>query len=210
MKLSLITAAIAVLVVVPANAEVYLWPKPQSVTWGNGQLEIPVSVLNELPKTFKIHGPNISELQSAITRYTKLIWHEKWTPVQEPLEKSPKADDGKPKKPLHSLTVTVADPHAKLALGVDESYSLNILANGNAGSIQAKTVWGALRALETFSQLVQGHVDKKGLFVARAPVTIEDAPVYSHRGLMLDTSRNYYPVEDILRTIDAMAYNKLN
>ena len=27
---------------------------------------------------------------------------------------------------------------------------------------------------------------------------------------MLDTSRNYYPVEDILRTIEGMSMNKLN
>lgn len=31
-----------------------------------------------------------------------------------------------------------------------------------------------------------------------------------HRGLLLDTSRNYYEVDDILRTISAMSANKLN
>lgn len=39
---------------------------------------------------------------------------------------------------------------------------------------------------------------------------IEDAPTFPYRGVMLDTARNYYTVEDILRTIDGMSYNKLN
>jgi hexosaminidase len=41
-------------------------------------------------------------------------------------------------------------------------------------------------------------------------VKIEDAPTFPYRGVMLDTARNYYTVEDILRTIDGMSYNKLN
>lgn len=37
-----------------------------------------------------------------------------------------------------------------------------------------------------------------------------DAPIFGHRGVLLDTSRNYYEVEDILRTIGAMSWNKMN
>lgn len=41
-------------------------------------------------------------------------------------------------------------------------------------------------------------------------VYVWDSPLFGHRGLMLDTSRNYYQVEDLLRTIEAMSANKLN
>lgn len=41
-------------------------------------------------------------------------------------------------------------------------------------------------------------------------VRVNDAPLFGHRGIMLDTSRNYYPVKDLLRTIEAMSMNKLN
>lgn len=39
---------------------------------------------------------------------------------------------------------------------------------------------------------------------------IFDKPLFGHRGVLLDTSRNFYPVRDLKRTIEAMAMNKLN
>lgn len=37
-----------------------------------------------------------------------------------------------------------------------------------------------------------------------------DWPIFEHRGVMLDTTRDFYKVEDMLRTIGAMSANKLN
>lgn len=62
-----------------------------------------------------------------------------------------------------------------------------------------------MRGLETFSQLVWGQPAR-----VAAGVSVWDWPMFAHRGVMLDTSRNYYEVEDILRTIGAMSANKLN
>ena len=44
------------------------------------------------------------------------------------------------------------ESHPQLA--TDESYSLVVPADGSAATIAAATVYGALRGLETFSQLV--------------------------------------------------------
>nr|POE79308.1 beta-hexosaminidase 2 [Quercus suber] len=106
--------------------------------------------------------------------------------------------------PLQTLLVFVSDLTAPLHHNVNESYSLTIPTWGPA-NLSAETVWGAMRGLETFSQLVWGDP----LRVA-VGLYIWDAPLFGHRGVVLDTSRNCYAVEDILRTIGAMSVNKMN
>lgn len=86
----------------------------------------------------------------------------------------------------------------------DESYSLNVTQNG--AKIQANTVVGALRGMETLLQLVQP--DRSGYFLPA--VSIEDAPRFRWRGLMIDVGRHFEPVSVIERTLDGMAAVKLN
>lgn len=99
----------------------------------------------------------------------------------------------------------MADLSAFLHHGVNESYTLSIPSRSATAHLRAETVWGAMRGLETFSQLVWG----KPSLVA-VGLDVWDSPLFPHRGIMLDTSRNFYEVEDILRTIGAMSANKLN
>jgi len=97
-----------------------------------------------------------------------------------------------------------------LAGQFDESYNLSVTTDGKA-TITAVTSIGCLRALETFSQLFYQHpTTDGGIYTPLAPVYIEDQPAFSHRGLNLDVSRSYYAVTDILRTIDALSWNKFN
>ncbi|ORX70934.1 hypothetical protein DL89DRAFT_267039 [Linderina pennispora] len=80
-----------------------------------------------------------------------------------------------------------------LGLETDESYTLD-------ASLKAKSPYGVVRGLETFSQLV----------VVNTPISIKDAPAFPHRGVLFDTSRNWYSVDAVKHTLDAMSYNKLN
>jgi len=105
--------------------------------------------------------------------------------------------------PLKLLTLIIQDPDAGLVHGVDESYTLSILPS--SAILTAKTTWGAMRGLETFSQLAWGRPT-----CVAVGVHAWDSPLYAHRGITLDTSRNYYPVKDLLRTLEAMSMNKLN
>ena len=90
------------------------------------------------------------------------------------------------------------------ALGVDESYTLDVSAEG--ARIQSVTVWGTLHALATFAQLI--GPGPQGWEVPA--IHIEDRPRFAWRGLMLDVSRHWMPMEVIERNLDAMAAVKLN
>ena len=99
------------------------------------------------------------------------------------------------------------------SLGDDESYTISIAADSIATSfVNATTVWGAMRGLESLSQLISGAVGdtKQRLFISASSVSIADAPRFSHRGLMIDTGRAFIPVNLIMATLDAMSYVKLN
>lgn len=96
-----------------------------------------------------------------------------------------------------------------LAGTLDESYSLNVSRDGRA-SITAATSVGALRALETFSQLFYKHSAGNVWYTTLAPLSFYDKPKFSHRGIMLDVSRHWFALEDIRRVIDGLAMNKLN
>jgi hexosaminidase len=110
-----------------------------------------------------------------------------------------------------TLEQLAADPPnvvKPLAGEVDESYTLSLAEDGGA-TITANSSIGIARGLTTFTQLFFKH-SNGGAYTALAPVEISDSPKFSHRGLNMDVSRNFFPVADIKRTIDAAAYNKLN
>jgi hexosaminidase len=89
-------------------------------------------------------------------------------------------------------------------LGMDEIYSLDV--KDHKVLLRAKTIFGAMHGFETLLQLVQPQAST---FVLPA-VHIVDAPRFPWRGLMLDPGRRFLPVDEILRTLDAMAAVKMN
>jgi N-acetyl-beta-hexosaminidase len=96
-------------------------------------------------------------------------------------------------------------------LETDESYTLDIPASANGQiSITAPTVYGAMHALETLSQLVTYDFDTEGYAVAAVPWSIADAPRFPHRGLMVDTARHFETLSAIRGMIDSLPYSKIN
>ncbi|KAG1888014.1 glycoside hydrolase family 20 protein [Suillus fuscotomentosus] len=89
-----------------------------------------------------------------------------------------------------------------------EEYALIIPADGSAATLTANSTLGLYRGLTTFNQLFYYYGGVT--YTLLAPISIKDTPAYPFRGLGLDTSRNYYPVCDILRTLDAMSWVKIN
>jgi len=89
-----------------------------------------------------------------------------------------------------------------------EGYTLTIPADGSAASLKANSTLGLFRGLTTFGQF---WYDLQGTtYTLAAPFNIVDSPAYPYRGFLLDTARNYFPVADIKRTLDAMSWVKIN
>lgn len=104
-------------------------------------------------------------------------------------------------------TLTVRVDHASKRVqefDEDESYLLDVAPSG--ATLTASNTLGALHGLETFLQLVQATPDG---FAAPA-VHIEDKPRFPWRGLLIDVSRHFSPVDVIERNIDGMAAVKMN
>ena len=89
-------------------------------------------------------------------------------------------------------------------LGDDESYSLEVTPQ--QVTLKSNTVVGALRGLETVVQLV---TNSNGTYILPG-VVIKDQPRFPWRGLHIDVSRHFEPLELIKRNIDALAAAKMN
>ena len=112
---------------------------------------------------------------------------------------------------LPGLVVNVLSSDETLGRSTNESYTLNVTDDNVSTSfatLTAQTVFGALRGLETFAQMVQYEQNKQ--YYQMGATLVQDAPRYPYRGIMLDVARHYIPVSAVLATLEAMSYNKLN
>jgi hexosaminidase len=113
---------------------------------------------------------------------------------------------------LSQLTVQVNSVRsaAHPSLQDDESYSLAVSGAAGGALLNASSLWGALRGLETFAQLLASARGGSALFIPALTVAIADAPRFRHRGLMIDTGRGFLPMGLLNATLDAMSSVKLN
>ena len=104
--------------------------------------------------------------------------------------------------PARSLVIEFEVEGAALSVPrLADSYEYQ-LAVGETVAIRAETEWGALTALATLTQLIAGGV----LDTAE----VHDAPHYPWRGVMIDTVRHFISLATLKRTLDVMAFYKLN
>lgn len=104
-----------------------------------------------------------------------------------------------------TLIIDCAGPgQAVQSMSEDESYGMDV--SGESITLRAPTTVGVIRGLETVLQLVDA--DSTGFFIPG--VSIQDSPRFQWRGLLVDVSRHFEPVDAIKRTLDAMSAVKLN
>lgn len=182
----------------PFNTPSYgeVWPKPQSIELKNEYVGI--------AETFalKVIGKTCNILDSAIERYYSIL-ETNWRKLTkyEPIVNG--SNIGKTSVLNINLKKDCEEyPH----LDMDEKYQLEI--KGSSCFLISESIWGILRGLETFSQLPLPTQEGDQLILQIQK--IEDWPQFSHRGLLIDTSRHYLPVATIKKQLDIMSYNKLN
>lgn len=94
-----------------------------------------------------------------------------------------------------------------------ESYRLQVTPKGVV--LTAKTADGLFRGAQTLFQLLPPQIEKAGAAVGVAgwnipSLTINDAPRFGYRGIMLDPCRHFFPAKDVKRLIDVLATFKFN
>jgi hexosaminidase len=163
-------------------------PQPQSITYSGGNATLGSDF------AFTATGEKSAILSAAIARYGKLLGVGGSVGGM--------VDRHVGSAGLSVCTVDVAHPSLSLDLETDESYTLDLDATKCA--IVSETVFGAMHGMESLTQLVQ----RPG---STAPaVHIDDKPRFAFRATMIDTARHYYPLQDILAHLDAMAATKMN
>ncbi|MCY3622671.1 MAG: family 20 glycosylhydrolase, partial [Gammaproteobacteria bacterium] len=104
--------------------------------------------------------------------------------------------------PARGLVVEfeVEDPQTPVP-GLADSYEYRLSLDDTV-RIQSGNEWGALTALGTLTQLVaEGELE-----VAE----VQDTPHYPWRGVMIDTVRHFISLDTLKRTLEVMAFYKLN
>jgi hexosaminidase len=170
-----------------------IWPAPKTFTKGTTTLQV-------IPSANFFQGDSLPQtVTAAFERYQKLCFSHHLPSSQEVKANA-----------VTSLTVTVESADESFPqLGIDESYQLNVDAEGQA-TLHAKTVYGAMHGLETFSQMLVFDYDEEMYTLPQAPWAIDDAPRFPHRGLMIDTARHFVTLAAIRAVIDSLPYAKLN
>ncbi len=111
----------------------------------------------------------------------------------------------KPNDTTTSINFTInCKTSGKVQLNENESYKLMI--SGEKIELSAENDLGAIRGMETLLQLLAN--DKDGYYFPALEIT--DSPRFPWRGLMIDVSRHFMPVDVIKRNIDGMALVKMN
>ena len=167
-----------------------LMPLPAKVEVGNGELLIDPAF------SVATIGHSDTRLHNAVLRFlTNLRTRTGMLPLDMSVSKLPPA----------TLVIEVEGvAKAIQAVEEDESYTLTITNTG--AKIHAPTELGAMHGLQTFLQLLQ--MTSGGFSVP--VVSIEDKPRFQWRGLMIDVSRHFMPLNVVKRNIDGMEAVKLN
>jgi len=110
---------------------------------------------------------------------------------------------------IKKLSIVCKGGEAEKEAAAVGGYKLMVDAADGIAITSASTK-GAANALSTLAQLLRYDTDSNQHVMDFVPLAIVDAPKLRWRGQMLDTSRHFIPVEEILQLIDGLWAAKMN
>jgi hexosaminidase len=174
------------------QSNLHLMPAPEQLELRQGKLRINGNF------SVTIAGNHDPRIISAISRMIQRVQQKTGIPFAPSTVIVPAPQEAVLQIHCGDKKETINHPTA------DESYQLEVTERGARLSTASPT--GILRGLETFLQLID--LDKESFFIQA--VKIEDRPRFRWRGLHIDVSRHWQPVDVILRNLDGMAAVKMN
>jgi len=116
--------------------------------------------------------------------------------------------------PSLDVRFTIRSSEVSPVMEQDEGYRLVLNSPPDnpslmVANVEAQTYFGARHAVETLSQLIAYDESNNALQIVSS-ADIIDKPEYTHRGLILDTSRNYFSMRILRKVVDGLSYNKMN
>ena len=223
---NLLLALLLLLTTPHGTSSLSIVPKPRNQTTDHN---ITLTTVQNL--TFSATNQSSPLLQKAFERYATLIRRNQrglssesladqrsldWL-LSSSLLSQQEYDDLTARVPSSSTTSPITSSSTEVVTGVDVSVSSTVqiktldtdesyILSVDAPRIQitANTVYGAIYALESLSQLL----DAKNNCIQKT--IIMDTPRFSFRATMIDTARHWYPIPIILQHLDAMSSVKMN
>ena len=194
-----------------------LWPRPRNNTV-IGKETLPFIPSNIVLKEIKCKGSKcakIGKLNAGVATLIQRAFALFVNATKKTCSPDPEIDTSictsEAKSTQIFLSISVTSEESKITLTTSEAYRLRIISKDGQVfvNISADTFFGARHGLETLSQLISYDEFLDSLQIV-SKVDISDSPAYPYRGLMLDTSRNFFSVKSILKLLDAMSYSKMN
>ncbi len=109
---------------------------------------------------------------------------------------------------LAYINFNINENNDAIPYGDNEEYIISMDTKTHSINITAPSAFGALRAMQSLAQLVR---QGRGFnYIPNFPITIKDRPKFPHRGLLLDTAREYYKVSTIKSIVKFLGANKMN
>lgn len=105
------------------------------------------------------------------------------------------------------LSIAVPNKKKMVVEPNEEAYTLTVTAKGVA--ISGQTAAAVFRGIQTLRKSLP-IVKESGSQIALPAVVIQDEPRFAYRGMHLDCSRHFFPVEFVKRFIDLIALHGMN